>query len=145
MCCVIPAIPDLGKPANTSCAHLAGGLGGCTIYQHRPGQCRAFRCLWLDNEQLGEELWPERCGVAFEVHRTERLVVALVDPDRYEELEDGPAHELMRAMVADGFTVWVVCGEQRFGYLAGGVSAPDAMGNLRAAWSRINGRCDLRH
>lgn len=48
MCCVLPAIPQLGKPANVPCKHLTPG--GCGIYEKRPQVCREFRCHWLDGK-----------------------------------------------------------------------------------------------
>lgn len=45
LCCVLPAIPQLGKPANVRCKHLTAK--GCGIYESRPAVCRKFECDWL--------------------------------------------------------------------------------------------------
>lgn len=44
MCCVIPDIKELNKPANTPCQHLTPR--GCGIYETRPEVCRSFECNW---------------------------------------------------------------------------------------------------
>jgi hypothetical protein len=45
---VLPAIPQLGKPANVACRHLTAK--GCGIYEKRPQVCRDFRCDWLEGK-----------------------------------------------------------------------------------------------
>ena len=42
----------IGKPAGVWCQHCKVGTG-CTVYQHRPRECRGFECQWLKN--FGEE------------------------------------------------------------------------------------------
>lgn len=46
MCCVLPAIKELAKPANVPCNNLTDK--GCGIYDKRPQVCRDFECHWLD-------------------------------------------------------------------------------------------------
>lgn len=48
MCCVLPAIRELGKPANVPCKHLTET--GCGIYESRPQVCRSFECHWLNGK-----------------------------------------------------------------------------------------------
>lgn len=52
-CCDFPAVPAVDKPACTLCAHV--GQAGCAIYEARPAECRAYRCLWLDGEAREED------------------------------------------------------------------------------------------
>lgn len=63
VCCVELEIddPQLRKPDETPCRHLAAG-GGCGIYGARPRTCAAWFCGWrLLN--VGEALRPDRSGV----------------------------------------------------------------------------------
>lgn len=62
LCCVIPAIPELGKPADTPCVHLTAS--GCGIYDRpeRPEVCRQFACGWLEARYGDESLRPDRVG-----------------------------------------------------------------------------------
>lgn len=41
-CCVAPDIAALDKPLGRPCVHL-GADDLCTIYERRPGVCRAYR------------------------------------------------------------------------------------------------------
>lgn len=47
LCCTLPAIPELDKPAGVPCRHLTAK--GCGIYDspERPELCRSFACNWL--------------------------------------------------------------------------------------------------
>jgi hypothetical protein len=36
---------------------------GCAIYDKRPELCRVFRCTWLENRALPEELWPANSNI----------------------------------------------------------------------------------
>lgn len=62
LCCIIPAIPELGKPANTRCVHLTPH--GCGIYDspERPEVCRGFACGWLESRYGDESLRPDHVG-----------------------------------------------------------------------------------
>jgi hypothetical protein len=45
LCCKLPAIEALGKPAFQWCAHC-DPKSGCAIYEQRPQPCRDFICAW---------------------------------------------------------------------------------------------------
>jgi hypothetical protein len=59
MCCKVPHIAEFDKPAGVWCRHAAPGKG-CTIYAERPGSCRAFFCLWMQDATFGPEWKPDR-------------------------------------------------------------------------------------
>ncbi len=64
-CCELPAVPSLGKPACSPCPRSSPA--GCTTYDDRPAECRAYRCLWLD-DALGDEAdRPDRLGLMFDL------------------------------------------------------------------------------
>lgn len=65
MCCKLLDIAPLRKPAHVWCKHYVADQG-CGIHGRHPGVCKAFRCRWLEDEALGEEWRPDRCG--FVVH-----------------------------------------------------------------------------
>jgi hypothetical protein len=60
LCCVLPQISSLGKPAATACRHLCDT--GCGIYPNRPPTCSGFSCEWLGG-MFDEADWPGRVGV----------------------------------------------------------------------------------
>lgn len=55
LCCKLPSIAVLDKPADTWCPHCKPGHGGCTIYSERPDVCVKFECEWLKGDV--EEIW----------------------------------------------------------------------------------------
>src|SRR5437764_4963396 len=67
-CCIIPAVPELGKPFYARCEHLAAQPAqGCSIYDQRPDRCQKYRCAWHLNV-LGPRVdrRPDQCGVLFQ-------------------------------------------------------------------------------
>jgi hypothetical protein len=78
LCCELPPIEPLEKPGNALCRHAAPG-GGCTIYERRPGVCRAFNCFWRLLPHFSDEWKPDLCH--FYVHQpNESTLVVMVDP-----------------------------------------------------------------
>jgi hypothetical protein len=59
LCCKVMAIEELQKPSSSWCAHCQPGRG-CRIYSDRPAECRAFSCLWLINDRLGQHWKPSK-------------------------------------------------------------------------------------
>jgi hypothetical protein len=112
LCCVLPAIPELGKPANTPCEHLTAN--GCGIYAKRPEVCRRFRCHWLDGEGTDR---PDAVGAY-----TTRIptgngwgsgagVLVTLDPTRFGRHVS--VQRTIAETVAAGGDVLVVSGEKR--------------------------------
>lgn len=62
LCCKLMGVVALAKPVNVWCPHCRKG-SGCTIYDDRPEECRAYACEWLTNPALPEGLKPDRCRV----------------------------------------------------------------------------------
>lgn len=106
-CCVLPRIPigeedvfPQGKRGYTPCKHLRVSLnlvtgacgGGCDIYEHRPGLCRDYKCLWRAGLILGDERRrPDKLGLmfTFDIHDEERGIYVV----EAWELWDGAARE----------------------------------------------------
>jgi hypothetical protein len=139
-CCEIPAVPAIKKPANHRCPFYSKG---CSIYPDHPGQCKTFVCLWLGNDRLPDRMRPDRCGVTFEPLWQEKTVLALVDPFRPNAWDLPPAKGLLRRMVRDGYTVWVLVGKEKRLFLPEGMTESMARRGIEHAWKRNNG--DIRH
>lgn len=78
LCCRLPDIDELAKPANAWCENCIEGQG-CRIYDFRPQLCRDFLCLWMTDERLGPEWDPARSHVM--IYRQGPQITVLVDPD----------------------------------------------------------------
>ena len=64
MCCKLLGVEELEKPKNKWCSHCKISEG-CAIYESRPPSCRNFKCLWIINDKMPEELRPDRAKVVF--------------------------------------------------------------------------------
>ena len=90
LCCKLPAIPELAKPANEWCEHCRPGKGGCGIYAARPQVCRSYNCYWLIG-LLGDEWQPTKSKMVVQSEIDEsrgRRLLFLLDhstPDRWRE------------------------------------------------------------
>jgi hypothetical protein len=86
LCCKLPSIAALKKPADTWCTHCRPGNGGCLIYANRPSACRMFNCGWLNPFSwdgvlpITEEWFPARCHF-YLAYDDMMCVVVSVDPD----------------------------------------------------------------
>lgn len=78
LCCKTLGVPEINKPADRWCQHIAQGKG-CKIYADRPSQCRTFECLWLLDPALGPEWKPERSKFVISKFDDRRLI-AVCDP-----------------------------------------------------------------
>ncbi|WP_234903361.1 hypothetical protein [Agrobacterium vitis] len=77
LCCRLPDIEALEKPANQWCRHCSVGQG-CAIYADRPTLCRDFLCSWMQS-RIGAEWQPEQAHMM--VYNQGRQITVLVDPD----------------------------------------------------------------
>lgn len=79
MCCKIPRIDVLSKPAGKWCVHCLPGRG-CGIYETRPMICRKFLCVWMQNGELSAEWKPEKSKMYLSYELSGERIAAHVDP-----------------------------------------------------------------
>ena len=87
LCCKLPAIPEIPKPAQTWCVQCDIGKG-CKIYDTRPNTCRKFECVYLTSGQLGEHWKPALCHLVVAHHPNSNRIVIHVDsafPDAWRQ------------------------------------------------------------
>jgi hypothetical protein len=135
LCCKLIEVPPLEKPANQWCQHCT--KRSCAIYEKRPTICHSFDCLWKVSHVLGDELQPSKCKVVFEVFHPERIVLAMVDPDRPRAWGTGEPLKLIQRMVHDGYAVWVTIGPNRHLLLPEGDTEGAAWGRSLKARERM--------
>lgn len=92
LCCRLPDIDALAKPANQWCDHCREGQG-CRIYDRRPQLCRDFLCLWRTDETLDAAWEPMRSRMM--VYCQGPQVTVLVDPDFPEIWKQAPYAETL--------------------------------------------------
>lgn len=80
LCCRTYEIAELGKPMGTPCALLTEQ--GCAIHGSHPRTCKAFRCFWLDQPDLGPEWRPSVAGFVLRQDLDGVTLWVDVDPER---------------------------------------------------------------
>jgi hypothetical protein len=128
LCCRLPDIDTLDKPANTWCRHCVASEG-CTIYADRPELCRDFLCNWMKSSTLGPEWDPALAHMMFYEQGPQTTV--LVDPDFSDTWRRAPyagalAHMAAEAEASGGYLI-VFVGDDVFKIepAAAGLAAPD--------------------
>lgn len=112
LCCVLPAISELGKPANVACKHLTAK--GCGIYDRRPAVCRKFECHWLGG--TGEHR-PDTVGAythaipAGDGWGNDEGMMVHMDPHRFGR--HVAVQQAIEDTVAAGGDVLMMCGDKR--------------------------------
>jgi hypothetical protein len=155
LCCKLPSVDMLDKPAGVWCRHCAPA-SGCTIYPQRPQVCRDFRCGWLSDADVPAHWFPASSRMIL-MHQAQppRLNVH-VDPARPEAWRQAPFRDDLLAwaaiLVPQGVQLLVQAPPRVWGILpdgpvdlgqsaAGGevalVSRPDASGQQRWRYRRL--------
>ena len=101
MCCKVPAIEEFAKPPGVWCKHAATGKG-CSIYADRPGSCRAFYCLWMQDARLGAEWKPEKAKFVVYLQQNGVNLQVGVDPSFPNAWTRQPYAAQIRKWVAEG-------------------------------------------
>ena len=79
MCCKLMTIPALGKPRHSWCPKYVV-RAGCSIYEDRPSECRAFVCQYLVMPELDEQWRPDKARFMMWTGREARRLIVEVDP-----------------------------------------------------------------
>ncbi|MGX5664622.1 hypothetical protein ACWKW9_01495 [Rhizobium daejeonense] len=112
LCCYLPDIDELDKPANTFCQHCIAGTG-CSAYEKRPATCRDFLCAWMSDALLDDAWEPSRCHMM--VYRQGKQITVLVDPEHPEVWMREPYRDRLHAWArearAEGGYVIVYAGD----------------------------------
>jgi hypothetical protein len=101
MCCKVPAIEEFAKPPGVWCRHAVSGKG-CGIYAERPGSCRAFYCLWMQDDRFGPEWKPEKAKFVVYVQQNGVNLQVAVDPSFPNAWTRPPFAARIRKWVSDG-------------------------------------------
>lgn len=115
LCCRLPDIDVLAKPANVWCRHCTPGVG-CSAYASRPETCRAFTCSWLTDLRLAPEWDPLVSRMM--VYQQGPQTTVLVDPDHPPLWQRAPYKAQLEAWArqaeANGGYVIVFVGDEVF-------------------------------
>lgn len=107
LCCKIMGVEALAKPAGRWCVHFRRGRG-CGVYEDRPGDCRAFNCLWLLTEALGPDWKPSTAG--FVMHSDQGRLIVECDAARPHDWRREPYQAQLRRWAVAGQEVLIFVG-----------------------------------
>ena len=102
MCCKIMAIDELEKPMGAWCPHCQPGVG-CKIYDERPPSCRAFKCYWLVDPTMAQNLRPDRTKVVLDQDTNGHRMIARCAPATPLAWRREPMYSGLKAWARD---VW---------------------------------------
>lgn len=112
LCCRLPEIESLSKPADAWCSHCTGT--GCAIYADRPQLCRDFLCLWMTDRNLPDAWQP--LGSHMLVYEQGPQLTILVDPEHPDIFEQEPycsdLENWARRAEEEGRYVILFCGDE---------------------------------
>jgi hypothetical protein len=118
LCCRTYEIGELGKPMGMACPLIVAQ--GCAIHGSHPNTCKAFRCFWLDQPELGPEWRPSTAGFVLRLDADGVTMWLDVDPARPGAWRLPPYYDQIKSwssavkdgrgvvMAHDGPGVWVV-------------------------------------
>lgn len=98
LCCDLPDIDELAKPANTLCRHCVRDQG-CMAYELRPATCRDFLCAWMSDGNLGSEWDPTVCHMM--VYSQGPQLTVLVDPRHPDAWRQEPYFDQLKRRAAE--------------------------------------------
>lgn len=101
LCCKIPAIAELAKPAGQWCQHVRQGKG-CGIHGSHPFECQAFRCGWLQMEYLGDEWKPSNAKFILRVEDAAGKMVVALDEGHPNAWRAEPYYTMIKHWSAQG-------------------------------------------
>lgn len=138
LCCKLVDVPDLSSRGEW-CRFARPGdpCGGCSVHDTRPATCRGYECLWKLTSVLDKNLRPDRCGVIFEAHHNEMIVVANVDEKRPDAWKVGASKLLIQQMLTDRYVVWVMYNDDRHLLLPEGMTEETAWERTEVIWNEL--------
>ena len=101
--------------------------GGCAIYDHQPKVCRDFFCGWLTDENMGEDMRPDRVHLYVYGKVNDEVLKISVDPHYPDAWKTGKGKEVVDYILNKGFHVLVIVDKQ-INFLTGiGKKQPDKL------------------
>ena len=101
MCCYLPGIAALEKPAATWCRHCST-RSACDNYDNRPDECRDFFCHYLFDPKLGDAWKPAKSKLLLVLGADGRRLTIFVDPKRPRAWREEPFYSQIKAWALMG-------------------------------------------
>lgn len=110
VCCKTMGVIEISKDPGVQCEHCTGTA--CAIYDRRPPTCAGFKCVWLQEDNLPEEMRPDRSHVLMIPSDDADCVVMKVNAEHFGA-HKAPIFKqfIRRLMLERAMVVFVVCGD----------------------------------
>lgn len=105
LCCKLLQLNTVPSAIGEVCRHCTMGAG-CNIYETRPNECREFRCMWLQMENAGIEMRPDKCGILFDKMSDDVICARLEEGKKLKPLVMGQ----INAFIDEGYSVLIFRG-----------------------------------
>jgi len=101
LCCKLPNIPALNKPADQWC-NFCSTRKQCDAYDTRPQECADFHCMYLTSAQVGEEWKPLKSRMLLISGEDGKRLTMIVDPARPDAWKQEPYYSQLKAWARFG-------------------------------------------
>ena len=112
LCCKLLETHDIPSKIGVYCEHC-DILLGCTIYSGRPKECSVYKCMWLQMENAGIELRPDKSHIIFD-RISDKTICARQD---FASLLSNKVINQIKRFNEEGFSVIVLYGNSKKVYL----------------------------
>ncbi len=112
-CCTVLGVEEIAKQEGVRCGKLTAA--GCSIYDDRPGQCRDFECVWLQDAEgrfTRNMERPDLSGVLLHLTAGEPQAI-VARPVRKGAFQESAADELLARLARRAPLIIVGEGERR--------------------------------
>jgi hypothetical protein len=99
LCCKVYDVPAIPKLMGKWCPHCTPGRG-CGIHDTRPDHCRAFHCLWMTENWLGDEWKPEKSKMVLTFDPQTHFLFIQLDPGHPSSWRQEPYHAQLKRWAA---------------------------------------------
>ena len=120
LCCKLLETHDIKTNRGEICPYC--NEWGCMIYNDRPKECREYKCMWLQMDDIGIEMRPDKCHVIFD-RISDKTICAAQDPDY--NLNDFVKRQI-NLFLKEGFSVVIIKGDKKTVYVSKGHSFEEA-------------------
>lgn len=110
LCCKIPSVAVLKKPAQKWCQHCEIGKG-CKIYDERPETCSKFKCYWLLAQEQPNPMplkyRPDKTKVIISPTTSSNTVAVMCDKGYKDAWDKPPMIDILEQILAQGYNICV--------------------------------------
>ncbi len=115
LCCKLLELHEIPSKIGEWCEYC-DPKSGCQIYSGKPKECETYKCMWLQMENVGAELRPDKSHIIFD-KTSDKTICARQDADyKLSKLVMQQVKEFNK----QSYSVVILRNEMKYVYLANG-------------------------